>query len=313
MQAICQAAAMFSRRLAPLLLCCCVAACAQADAPFARLAGVMVDEHLREVSGVAASRTHKDVLWMLNDGGNPAELYAVTRYGRRLARVRIEDTANTDWEDLSAFELDGKRYLLIADTGDNGGLRKTLQLHVVAEPRDLVDAALKPAWSIAFRWPDGARDCEAVAVDAQNKQILLLSKKRQPPELFVLPLHAGTKAKARPLTARRIGYLRGVPQPGAALVREQPQRARVYAHVTAADVSPRGDRLAVMTYNHVLIYSRRPQQSWAQAAASAPQVYPVPLIPQPEALAWSAGGGGLYATGEFSPAPIFFLMPAAKR
>ena len=25
---------------------------------------------------------------------------------------------------------------------------------------------LRPAWSIAFRWPDGARDCEAIAVDA---------------------------------------------------------------------------------------------------------------------------------------------------
>ena len=27
------------------------------------------------------------------------------------------------------------------------------------------------------------------------------------------------------------------------------------------------------------------------------------------ALAWSAGGAGLYATGEFNPAPIFYLVP----
>ena len=26
-------------------------------------------------------------------------------------------------------------------------------------------------------------------------------------------------------------------------------------------------------------------------------------------LAWSAGGAGLYATGEFKPAPLFYLSP----
>ena len=30
--------------------------------------------------------------------------------------------ANTDWEDLATFDLDGKHYILIADIGDNGGL-----------------------------------------------------------------------------------------------------------------------------------------------------------------------------------------------
>ena len=32
-------------------------------------------------------------------------------------------------------------------------------------------------------------------------------------------------------------------------------------------------------------------------------------VPQAEALAWSKGGGGLYASGEFRPAPIFYLSP----
>src|SRR3546814_8112412 len=60
------------------------------------------------------------------------------------------------------------------------------------EPASLDEVAqhapLEPAWSIAFRWPDGARDCEAVAVDAQRGEVLLISKKRTPPELFALPL-----------------------------------------------------------------------------------------------------------------------------
>src|SRR3546814_2216137 len=100
-------------------------------------------------------------------------------------------------QDIAAFELDGRRDLLVADTGDNGGLRRSLQLHAIEEPTSLDEVAqhapLEPAWSIAFRWPDGARDCEAVAVDAQRGEVLLISKKRTPPELFALPDRKSTR------------------------------------------------------------------------------------------------------------------------
>ena len=63
------------------------------------------------------------------------------------------------------------------------------------------------------------------------------------------------------------------------------------------------------TYGSVLFYRRDAREEWAAAVARAPEAHDVPLIPQAEALAWSAGGGGLYASGEFSPAPIFYLTP----
>lgn len=293
-----------------MLVLCALGAllgCTQAGAPFARLAGVVLDSELHEISGIAASHQHADTLWMLNDGGNPPNLYATTRYGRRLAKYRVTNVANTDWEDLAAFDLDGKHYLLIADTGDNGGLRKTLQLHAVREPGALSGGELRPAWSIVFRWPDGPRDCEAVAVDVRHKQILLISKKRQPPEVFMLPLRP--VSGETPQIARRIGRLTGVPQADPQLQANDPQRARLYAQVTAADISPDNTRLAVLTYSHILIYRRHQDQNWTQALEQPPQQYEAPLIPQAEALAWTMGGGGLYATGEFSPAPIFFLRP----
>src|SRR4051794_7420602 len=185
-----------------------VAGCSAPRAPFAQLSGVILDTRLSDLSGLAASRVHPDVVWVLDDGGNPPVLYAVGNRGGVQATFRIADVANTDWEDLAAFELDHRHYLLIADTGDNGGLRRTLQLHVVEEPRVLVDGTLHPAWSIAFRWPDGARDCEAVAVDAARGEILLVSKRRRPPEVFVLPLRP---AQPGLQVARRIGHLAGLP------------------------------------------------------------------------------------------------------
>lgn len=287
----------------PVLLA--LGGCGGAREPFARLAGLVFDGRLREISGVAASRAHDGVLWMANDGGNAAELYAVTPRGRVLARYAVDGVANTDWEDLAAFDRGGKHYLLVADTGDNGGLRRTLQLHVFEEPATLGDGRLKPAWSIAFRWPDGARDCEAVAVDAAANQVLLVSKKRRPPELFALVLREGGGRQV----AQKLGRLAGIPQPTAREREARHSRARLKGLVTSADISPDGLRLAVMTYSDLAVYTRKPGEPWGQAVARRPVVNGLPWIPQAEAVAWSAGGRGLFATGEFSPAPVFYLVP----
>jgi hypothetical protein len=293
--------------IASLLLLALMAACAPGREPSARVAGLVLDERLREVSGLAASRTHDDVLWMVNDGGNAAALYAVSRRGRVLARYALRGVSNTDWEDLAAFELDGRRYLLVADTGDNGGLRRTLQLHVVEEPKTLRDGTLAPAWSIAFRWPGDARDCEAVAVDAAAGRVLLVPKRKHPAELYAVRLQPQRERQV----ARRLGALSGIPQPTAADRRARHSRARLKGLVTAADLSPDGRRLAVLTYDALLVYARNPGEPWARALARSPQVQRLPWIPVAEAAGWSAGGGGLFATGEFGPAPLFYLVPQA--
>ncbi len=285
-----------------------LAACAPPSIPFARLSGLVTAPQLDEISGLAASRAHEDVLWVIEDSGNGAYLHALSPRGRVLARYEVEGADNRDWEDLASFDLGGKHYLLVADTGDNGGRRKDFVLHVFEEPTAIADGTLRPAWSIRGRWPDGPRDCEAVAVDAAAGQVLLISKKRNPPDLFALPL-------ARPSSprgwreARRIGRLGGVPQASAELQRNDPKLAKLFPQVTAADLSPDGQTLAVLTYGSVLFYRRNAGEAWGPAVARTPEFHDVPLIPQAEALAWTARGGGLYATGEFKPAPIFFLTP----
>ena len=128
----------------PLAAALFVAGCS--DPPFTQLSGLMLDADLDEVSGLAASHQHADTLWMINDGGNDARVFAVSHRGSKLATLQVAGVDNTDWEDIAAFELDGRNYLLVADTGDNGGLRKTLQLHVIPEPATLADGTVSPAW-----------------------------------------------------------------------------------------------------------------------------------------------------------------------
>lgn len=283
-----------------------VVACAPPSLPFARLAGLVTNRQLTEISGLAASHAHEDVLWAINDSGHPARLYAISRRGRLLARYDVDGARNIDWEDLASFELNGRHYLLVADTGDNGGRRHEFVLYVFEEPATLGDGRLKPAWTLRARWPDGPRDCEAVAVDAAIGQIVLISKKRVPPELFTLPL---ADPHGRTLEPRRRGRLTGVPQVSDEQRRKDPESARLFAQVTSADVSPDRSTLAVLTYGSVLFYRRQPAEDWAAAVARPPEAHNVPPIPQAEALTWSAGGAGLYASGEFHPAPIFYLVP----
>ncbi|MFP7723669.1 hypothetical protein [Lysobacter sp. A3-1-A15] len=282
-------------------------ACAEPEqgAAGATLAGLLLDPQMDEISGLAASRVHPEVLWLHDDGGNPARLFATSTSGGRQATFHVEGVAKTDWEDIAAFELDGRRYLLLADTGDNGGLRRSLQLHVIEEPAELENARLTPAWSIAFRWPDGPRDCEAVAVDVERGEVLLVSKKREPPELFSLPLRpAGDGLQ----TATPLGVLAGMPPPSPA-EQDDAGRARFDRHVTAADISPDGRSLAVMTYRYLLLYPRSGRDTWASAVTGQPQVISLPPLPQAEAMGWSADGRHLYATGEFIPAPMYRITP----
>src|SRR5690606_24699359 len=95
----------------------------------------------------------------------------------------------------------------------------------------------------------------------------------------------------------------------AELQRSDPKLARLSQLVTAADLSPDGRTLAVLTYGSVLFYRRQPGQDWGEVVAGQPETPDVPLIPQADAPAWTRSGRRLHASGEFHPAPIFYLSP----
>jgi hypothetical protein len=265
-------------------------------------AGVFTDPELDEVSGLAASHVHPGVYWAENDGGNPAKLIAIHPDGSRVASYVVAGAENTDWEDLDAFDLNGKHYLLIADTGDNGGIRKMLTLYVVEEPATLRDGdKLKIAWLVNFKWPDGARDCEASAVDVQRGEVLLISKKRVPPELF--------RVKLRPTdggvqVAERIATLPDIAQPSQAELRKNPVYGRYRSQITGADLSGNGRVLAVLNYHSIHLYVRDAGEEWADAMKRPPGQLDFPWLPQAEGIAFSPDGHSLLIGSEQRPSPL---------
>lgn len=296
-------------RLFPLIVGCLLFACASpaqtpASTTESRMAALFNDPAIAEISGLAASRQHPGVLWVHNDSFDKPVLYALSTAGKRLANVTIAGVENIDWEDIAAFTLNGKSYLLIADTGDNGGIRQTLQLHVVREPAQLRDQTIKPAWSIEFRWPDGPRDCEAVAVDGQRGEILLFGKKRVPADLLSLPLRPRNDAVQ---VARVIGALAGIAQPSAEDLQRNPVYGRYRSQITAADISPDGRTLAVLNYRAVYLYPRRADEDWPRAVARPGNERIFPWLAQAEALGFAADGKGLWISSERQPTPLLWL------
>jgi len=291
--------------IASLMLLAATAVAAAADAPVpSRVAALINDPELAEISGLAVSRQHPGVFWVHNDSGDPAALYAINAKGERLATIRVTGAANIDWEDIAAFSLNGTHYLLIADTGDNGGIRQTLQLHVLPEPGRIVDQVMTPAWSIAFRWPDGARDCEAVAVDAARGQILLVGKKRVPPDLLSVPLRPRTRELQ---VARWLGTLAGIAQPTPEDLTLNPVYGRYRSQITAADISPDGHRLAVLNYRAIYVYARPGKTTWAEATAHPGTELNYPWLAQAEALGWDPGGTALWISSERRPTPLLWV------
>jgi hypothetical protein len=268
------------------------------------------DPRIGEISGFAASRQHPGIIWTHNDSGDLPALYALDESsGEVRARLHLRGARHVDWEDLALRREPDGDLLLIADTGDNGGLRQELAVYAVREPAALANGRPQVEWRMRFRWPDGARDCEALAVDRASGELLLISKKRVPPEIFRLPAKpSGNRLEV----AEPVGLLHGVEQPNADDLQRNPVYGRYRSQITAADSSPDGHWLAVLNYRRVMLYQRLPDEPWGHSVGRAPQVLRYPWLPQAEAISFSPDGRRLLIGSEKLPVPLIELaVPAA--
>lgn len=269
---------------------------ASAPLPPARLESVAVDE----ASGLATSPTDGNFLWLINDSGGTPDLHLAGTDGSDRGKVRLEGVPNRDWEDLAAFTLDGKAYLLVAETGDNQAAHETSTFYVIREPSlpapgKRLEGVVKPAWRIDFRYEGGPRDCEAVAVDAAAGKIVFLSKRTKPPELYELPLRA-PGASGSVQTASPLGRLEVKP-PGGTLIpfADQP---------TGLSLAPDRSSAAVVTYFGVFLFPRQPEESWAEAFGRKPVLLGAHHLGQAESVAFSKDGRWLRVVAEGLHAPI---------
>ncbi len=265
------------------------------------IAGQMSAPPRLETSGLAASRRDPGVLWTHDDSGGAPALYAIRTTGEQIGVLRIRCEKNEDWEDVAAFTLDGKPWLLIADTGDNDAKRATVLLHVVAEPsidelKRVGELSAKPARTLRVRYEDGPHDCEAVAVDATERAVYLLTKRDEIPRLYRVELEP--KDGNAITIARHVGQVSRVPQPTSVQRKVKGYLGRRRGEVTAMDFAEDGSAAVVQTYGSLLYFPRQPGEPWAAALARDPFELPPPTLLQVEAACFSVDGKRIFVAAE---------------
>ncbi len=257
----------------------------------------LANRDIDELSGLAVSRADPGMLWGHNDTGGGLRLYRVGLHGEDLGFTRVIEAQSSDWEDIAAFDDATGPALLIADTGDNFAIRSFPTLYAVRDPGRSGDATL--LWRLDFRFPDGARDCEAVAVDPVDREILLVSKRDRPPRLYRLPLPL--RAPDGIQTAEFLGELPPLPVPTLRERLTAPIESLHAHNPTALTISGDGRTAALVTLRHAYIHRRAPGVPWAQALRQPALVLPLPELDQIEAAAISADGRELFVGSEGRP------------
>lgn len=264
-----------------------LAGCGGEPAPLPEGAVAVQDRKLDEMSGLAASRAQPGVLWAINDSGNAGRLFRLGEDGSALGRVDVDGAWLRDSESLAYWNEDGRHWLLIGDVGDNRGWRGSVVVHAVPEPapgQEDVDIA----WSLRFRYPDGARDAEAITVDAQAGDLLVLSKRDRPARLYRVPLsarHGDGIVQAE--------YLASLPE------------GAIAGAVTDLDLSEDGRNLLVLSYGGLYRWQRMPGEAWPEVLARAPESLPRPAMRKAEALTLTATPGQVLIGAEQWPAPLW--------
>jgi hypothetical protein len=265
---------------------------------------ILDNRSLSEASGLTRSSKRADLVWMHNDSGDTARLYAVGTNGQHLGVLTITGGVSAiDWEDIASFSKNGKDYLLIGDVGDNNAIRSNITFYVIEEPDTLTRAIpfsinVKPAWRINATYPDGARDCEAVAVDQIREEIILLSKRDTPPRLYSLPLSKSSGL----VTASFVGAVSSIPAPTANDLDEPYGKNR--NRPTGLDISLDGSRIGVLTYKDSYLFTKDGNASWLETLNSRPKIIDIPQLKQAEAGGFSLNGNSWIVGSEQLPAVL---------
>lgn len=178
------------------------------------------DPRIDEASGIAVGVRSPGVVYVQNDSGDANRFFAVNLHtGATAATITVRGARNVDWEDIAtAPDAAGTPSVWLADTGDNDGVRRDVQIYRVAEPR--IDAqahdraiVVPVAATWRLRYPDGPTDAESLAVTTGGTGYVVTKSLTGTSAVYRVP----ATPRRRVQTMRRIGSIgftaHGTPNP----------------------------------------------------------------------------------------------------
>lgn len=249
---------------------------------------------LDEISGMVASRSLPGALWVHNDSGDAARIFAMRDNGVVLAEMNLVDAAAVDWEDMAMGPgpMPEKDYLYIGDIGDNQRLRPTVTVYRVAEPVVALDQPFAvfdiseiEAFTLAYPdAPDTVHNAETLLVNPLNGGLYIVTKPDEgfgTVQVFHAPqLLAGETTPLTEVASMDFGTTR-------------------FSRVTGGDVSPDGGEVLLRFYGGVRLWSTAGLEELHDAFSEANCLIPVTLEQQSEVIAFTPDGLDFYTTSEW--------------
>jgi len=225
------------------------------------------DKRFTEISGIALSRTHANVLYLHNDSGDGARIYAVDATTcRTLATLTVDGISPRDAEAIAVgVDAKGRPVIWLADIGDNRDSWPYVRLHRIREPGVIRDQHVT-ARTYRFTYSDGPQNAEAILADPRAQRVWVVSKKLAHGSLFEVPLRRSG-----------VGVAKRIRQEGGL--------------VTDGSISPDGTRYVLRDYVNATVFRGLPPGIQASQ-------FVLPMQIQGEAITWTADGRSLLIASE---------------
>jgi hypothetical protein len=273
----------------------------------------LADPRIAESSGLAGATLERDVLFTHNDSGDTARFFAVdAESGRTIGTYDVPGVTAVDWEDIATGPGPGDRpSVWLADIGDNGSSRSSIDVYVVWEPRvDRGSAVAKTrvaplTGTFRLRYPDGPHDAETLLVDPTSRRAFIVTKSASGRSgVYALPPRPTGHAVA---TMRRVGAVT-FPLTGS---RGGPLGLFGALTATGGSVAPNGELLAIRTYTDVYVWRLGP--AGVPEALRHPAGWRIPAPPQPqgEGVAFGPNSRRLLLSSEGAGSAIYAVRAPA--
>lgn len=242
----------------------------------------IADKALNEISGLSESVRLPGNFWVEEDSGNENKIYLISPEGKTIGMFLMTTVDNRDWEDMvvAAEPSTGVPYIYLAEIGDNTLRYSTKYIYRFPEP----ELAGKPlpiveeissVDKIAFQYPDGIKNAEAMLIDPNTLDLYILTKDQQS-TVYVLPYPQST---SKVTMATKLGKL-------------------PISLVTSASISANGSEILIRNYTTILYWKRLPGETIPGALSRSPVRLIYQQEPKGEAICWANSGSGYFTSGE---------------
>ena len=238
--------------------------------------GTQLKNTMKEISGLAASRTTPGFLWAHGDEntGSDRKIIAITPAGALAMTLNLTTPNNSrdDWEDIATGVYDNKNYLFVGAIGDNDlAFNDQYYIYYFEEPAITSGSQTVTVNTICFGYPDNkAHNTETLMYDNIEQMFYIADKVDGVCHLYKLPFRTDYGSGVQRLTeVCALG------------------NGSEFKLANGGDISPDGKWMAIKNESYILLWERLNNESLATTATRLPvQIAAYVKEEQGESLAW---------------------------